>query len=148
MQVVNKVIIKGRVAGPFMLSQLPNIRLSPVGMLPKMIAHMDSFITKSLCSFKYSYSDEALCMLANLGPGTQIARLDIESAIRLLPIHKSDFELGFKILDMIFIYKSLQFGCTVSYAKFEKFSTFLEWIIRDRSSCDNIVHYLDDFLSF
>lgn len=146
MQAVNKVIIKGRVAGPFMLPPLPNIRLSHVGMLLKLKAHMDSFITKSLCSFKYSYSDEALCILANLGPGTHIlkflllARLDIEIAIRLLPIHMSDFELGFKIQDMILIDKSLQYDCTVSYAKFEKFSTFLEWIIRDRSSCDNIVH--------
>ena len=59
-------------------------------------------------------------MLPNLGPGAQIARLDIKSAFRLLPIHKSDFELlGFKIQD-----KCLPFGCSVSCAKFEKFSTF------------------------
>lgn len=65
-------------------------------------------------------------MLANLGPGAQIAHLDIKSAFRLLPIHKSDFELlGFKIQDMIFIDKCLLFGCSVSCAKFEKFSTFL-----------------------
>lgn len=82
-------------------------------------------------------------MLANLGPEAQIARLDIKSAFRLLPIHISDFELlGFKIQDMFFIDKCLPFGCSFSCAKFEKFLTFLEWVFRDRSGCG----YLDDFL--
>lgn len=100
-----------------------------------------------MCSVKYSSFDEALYILANLGPGAQIARLDIKSAFILLPIHNSDFELlGFKIQDMIFIDKCLPFGCSVSCAKFEKCSTFLEWVFRDRSNCDNIVHYLDYFL--
>lgn len=161
MQAVNKELILGRVAGPFVFSPLPNLRLSPVGMVPKkdgsfrLIHHLsypsgssvNDFIDKSLCSVKYSSFDEALSMLANLGPGAQIACLDIKSAFRLLPIHMSEFELlGFKIQDMIFIDKCLPFGCSVSCAKFEKFSTFLEWVFRDRSSCDNIVHYLDDFL--
>lgn len=161
MQAVNKELILGRVAGPFVFSPLPNLRLSAVGMVPKkdgsfrLIHHLsypsgssvNDFIDKSLCSVKYSSFDKALCMLANLGPGAQIARLDIKSAFRLLPIHISEFELlGFKIQDMIFIDKCLPFGCSVSCAKFEKFSTFLEWVFGDRSSCDNIVHYLDDFL--
>lgn len=47
---------------------------------------------------------------------------------------------------MIFIDKCLLFGCFVSCVKFEKFLIFLEWVFRDRLSCDNIVYYLDDFL--
>lgn len=73
--------------------------------------------------------DEAHCILAYLGPGAQIARLDIKSAFRLLQIYKSDFELlGFKIQKMIFIDQCLPFGCSVSCAKFKKCSTFLGYL--------------------
>lgn len=43
MQSVNKELSLGRVAGPFVFSPLPNLRLSPVGMVPKKMAHFDSF---------------------------------------------------------------------------------------------------------
>ncbi|XP_052713824.1 uncharacterized protein LOC128187419 [Crassostrea angulata] len=46
MQAVNKELILGRVAVPFVFSPLPNLRLSPVGMVPKKkMAHFDSFTT-------------------------------------------------------------------------------------------------------
>lgn len=99
MQAVNKDLILGRVAGPFVFSPLLNLRLSPVGMVPKkdgsfrLIHHLhesypsgssvNDFIDKSLRSVKYSSFDEPLCILANLGPRAQIARLDIKSAFRL-----------------------------------------------------------------
>ncbi|KAJ8307155.1 hypothetical protein KUTeg_015239 [Tegillarca granosa] len=86
-------------------------------------------------------------MLAQLGPGALAARLDIKSAFRLLPIHPSDIELiGFKIDNYYFIDKCLPFGCSISCSLFEKFSTFLQWLFIFRSRCDNIVHYLDDFI--
>lgn len=161
MHTINKEISLGRVAGPFIHSPLQNLRLSPVGMVPKkdgsfrLIHHLsyphgssvNDFIDKNVCTVKYSSFDEALNMLANLGPGALIARLDIKSAFRLLPVHKSDFELlGFKMLGMIFIDKCLPFGCSVSCAKFEKFSTFLEWLVKQQATSFNVVHYLDDFL--
>lgn len=43
-------------------------------------------------------------MLAKLGRGALVARLDLNSAFRLLPINPSDFDLlGFKVLDKIYI---------------------------------------------
>lgn len=44
-QAVNKEILLVRVAGLFMHSPLPNLRLSPVGMVPKTMGHFDSFTT-------------------------------------------------------------------------------------------------------
>jgi hypothetical protein len=37
-------------------------------------------------------------------------------------------------------------GCSVSCATFERFSTFLHWVIENKSGSKNIDNYLDDFL--
>lgn len=37
-------------------------------------------------------------------------------------------------------------GCSMAYAAFEIFSTFLEWMIKDRTSCPHIMHYLVNYL--
>lgn len=37
-------------------------------------------------------------------------------------------------------------GCSLSCACFEAFSSFLEWVVGDVSSCRSVFHYLDDFL--
>ena len=160
-QLVGNEISLGRVAGPFDNPPLQNLRLSPVGMVPKkggsyrLIHHLshplgtsvNDFIDKKYCSVKYSSFDDALDMLAALGPGAMVARLDIKNAFRLLPVHKSDFQLlGFKIQGKIFVDKCLPFGCSVSCSKFEKFSTFLEWVLKQQSNNSNVIHYLDDFL--
>lgn len=42
--------------------------------------------------------------------------------------------------------KCLPFGCSISCSKFEKFSTFLEWALKQQAKSNDVVHYLDDFL--
>lgn len=158
---INKEIFLGRVAGPFPRPPLPNLRLSPVGLVPKkdgsfrLIHHLsypsgssvNDFIDSELCSVNYTSFEVALEMLAKLGNGALVARLDIKSAFRLLPIHPSDFDLlGFQIQGKVYIDMCLPFGCAISCAKFEQFSTFLEWALRVKSGSSNVVHYLDDFL--
>ena len=156
-----KEVQLGRVAGPFPCIPLPNLRISPVGLVPKkdgswrLIHHLsypenasvNDFIDEKYCSVRYSSFDTALEMLAMLGQGAIAARLDIKSAFRLLPIDPKDFELlGFKISNYYFVDKCLPFGCSLSCNLFEKFATFLEWELKRRSNSENVVHYLDDFL--
>ena len=156
-----KEVQLGRVAGPFPCIPLPNLRISPVGLVPKkdgswrLIHHLsypenasvNDFIDEKYCSLRYSSFDTALEMLAMLGQGAIAARLDIKSAFRLLPIDPKDFELlGFKISNYYFVDKCLPFGCSLSCNLFEKFATFLEWELKRRSNSENVVHYLDDFL--
>ena len=108
---------------------------------------VNDFIDSELCSVNYTSFEVALEMLAKLGNGALVARLDIKSAFRLLPIHPSDFDLlGFQIQGKVYIDMCLPFGCAISCAKFEQFSTFLEWALRVKSGSSNVVHYLDDFL--
>lgn len=73
-------------------------------------------------------------MLSKLGHEALVARLDIKNAFRLLPVHKSDFQLlGYRIQGKIFVDKCLPFGCSISCSKFEKFSTFLEWALKQQA---------------
>ncbi|MEE6511523.1 hypothetical protein FKM82_018091 [Ascaphus truei] len=47
---------------------------------------------------------------------------------------------------LYFVDLCLPMGCALSCFYFETFSTFLEWVIRNRVQAAGIIHYLDDFL--
>lgn len=157
-----KEISLGRMAGPFRLPPLPNLRVSPIGLVKKKngndfrlihnLSHpenhsVNDFIDPALCSVNYTHFDEAVEMVQALGKDAQLAKLDIKSAYRLLPISPEDFELlGIKHDDFYYFDKALPFGVSIACATFEKFSTFLEWLGRKYSHSNNIKHYLDDFL--
>ena len=51
---------------------------------------MNDGIVKELCSLKYVLVDEAMREVLVLGQGTQLAKFDIESAYRLIPMHADD----------------------------------------------------------
>lgn len=76
-----------------------------------------------------------------------MAKADIKSAFRLLPIHPSGFNsLGFHFDNQYFFDKCLPMGFTLSCFYFESFSTFLNWVNdRDLGNAGSM-HYLDDFL--
>ncbi|KAM9296652.1 uncharacterized protein PAF06_017570 [Gastrophryne carolinensis] len=75
-----------------------------------------------------------------------MAKTDIESAFRLLPVHPdSQYLLGCYFEGGFFIDRCLPMGCSVSCAYFEAFSTFLEWVVKEKSGLSAVTHYLDDF---
>ena len=43
-------------------------------------------ISSALCSLHYSSVDEAVEIIKSLGKGTQVAKFDIESAYRIVPV--------------------------------------------------------------
>ena len=51
---------------------------------------MNDGIEKELCSLKYVFVDETMREVIELGQGTQLAKFDIESAYRLIPVHADD----------------------------------------------------------
>ena len=88
-------------------------------------------------------------MIRSLGPNSLCSKMDIKSAFRLLRIHLffTYFHLlGFQFQGRYFIDKCLSVGCSMSCAAFERFSTFLEWAVKERSGRASVVHYLNDFL--
>ena len=154
----------GRMAGPFAKIPIDNLRCSPVGLVPKkspgeyrLIHHLsypigesvNDFIAPELRSVNYTAFDEAITLIQSIGPNVFLAKADIKSAFRLLPVSPLDFvQLGIKFNGSYYIDKCMPFGCAIACATFEKFATFIEWAVSRQLNRvhHGILHYLDDFL--
>ena len=158
---LDKEIKLGRIAGPFKVSPVRNLIISPIGLVPKaekgkfrLIQHLshpvgtsiNDGIDKNVCVVTYTKFDVAVDLVASVGRGACMAKADIESAFRLMPIHPDDFcLLGMRIENLLFLDKSLPMGASCSPAYFEKFSTFLEWVVRQEANTKRLIHYMDDY---
>lgn len=158
---IAKEVSLQRVGGPFNFPPFPSLQISPLGLVPKkdgdyrLIHHLsypefnsiNHFIDPSACSVHYASVDDAAAIVATLGSGTLLAKSDVKSAFRLLPVACSDFELlGFKFNTKYYYDKMMPFGASISCATWERFATALHWIIQNKSRNPHILHYLDDFL--
>ncbi|XP_048254567.1 uncharacterized protein LOC125381567 [Haliotis rufescens] len=172
-QKLQKEVDLGRMAGPFKDTPLDNLQVSPIGLVPKkqpgygqhlgkhaeefrLIHHLsyprgksiNDFIDTEACSLVYARFDEATHMVQQLGKGALLTKFDIQSAFRIIPVHPSDFELlGIRFEGEFYFDKCLPFGCSISCAIFETFSTFLQWCMQSHLPTRPIMHYLDDFLT-
>lgn len=79
------------------------------------------FIDPTACSVKYSSIDEAADMITKLGEGSLLAKSDIKSAFRLLPISPGDFDLlGFQLEGYFYFDKIVPFSSSIICALWEK----------------------------
>ena len=98
---------RGRMLGPFpSLHGLPPLHINRYGVIPKghdtgkwrlitdlSFPHGKSVnhgIDRSLCSLSYATVDDIAAVLAQLGRGALLGKVDIESAYRLIPVHPHD----------------------------------------------------------
>ena len=106
---------------------------------------VNSHISHQDATVSYSSFNTALRLIRKKGVGCWMAKSDLESAFKNIPM---DFEsltkLGIQFNNQFYIDISLPFGSTSSCAIFEIFATFLEWAIREKPRRD-LTHYLDDF---
>ena len=76
-----------------------------------------------------------------------LAKTDIKSAFRLIPVHPDDYELlGMKWEGKYYYDKVLSFGLRSAPAIFNKLSDALEWILINKCNISFVCHILDDFL--
>ncbi|CAN2388332.1 RNA-mediated [Pristimantis euphronides] len=159
---LQKEVELGRMAGPFAEPPFENLRVSPLGLVPKrdagkfrMIHHLsfpdgesvNDGISRADTMVSYTSFDVAVQVVRAAGPRALLAKTDIESAFRLLPVHPDCFHLlGCALDGLFYVDKCLPMGCSISCRYFETFSTFLEWVVRMRSGVSSVIHYLDDFL--
>ena len=159
---LNKEIIAHRILGPFLSPPIPNLRVSPIGVVPKkepgqfrIIHHLsypeglsvNDFIDKNVASVNYTSFDQAVHIIQIMGKGCYLSKADIKSAFRLIPIRQEDFNLlGISFNDRFYIDTCLPFGCRVSCAIFENFAMFLQWATELAIGQGRVLHYLDDFL--
>ncbi|XP_067676250.1 uncharacterized protein [Haliotis asinina] len=87
-------------------------------------------------------------MVQQLGPNDQLAKFDIKSPFRIMPVNPGDFELlSIHFQGQYYFDKCLPFGCSISCSVFEKFSPFLQWHMLRQLPYRQLKHYLDDFLT-
>ena len=108
-QVVREYLAKecseGRVLGPLLPTTLPQVHTSHFGVIPKgstgkwcLILDMSSpeggsvndGIREALCSFSYVIVEDAAKGIVARGRGALLAKVDIKSAYRNVPIHPDD----------------------------------------------------------
>jgi hypothetical protein len=151
----------GRVLGPFSEKPISTLRISPIGLVEKpdngwrLITHLsypnqfsvNHFIYKDVCAVKYTSFDSVMDMISELRKSAKIAKLDISQAFRLLIVNPAEFDLlGIMFEGKFYIDKCLPMGCAISCPLFEKFSTFLHWLVQIKSGINTLDHYLDDFI--
>lgn len=159
---LHKEIALGRIAGPFTVPPFSNLQCSPIGIVPKkeigefrLIHHLsypdgasiNDFIPDELCSVSYTTIDDAVQLIKALGRNCLLAKTDVASAFRILPVHPADHELlGIQFRGSFYYDRCLPMGCSISCSIFETFSTALQWIACKRFGVQNMLHILDDFL--
>ena len=153
----------GRVIGPFPPSLTPAIHVSRFGVIPKSnqpnkwrliidLSHpkgrsVNDGIPKDLCSMTYITIDHAVSKILELGPGTQLAKIDVRSAFRLVPVHPADRHLlAMEWKNELFIDTCLPFGLRSAPKLFNILADLLEWICYEQG-VSHLCHYLDDFLT-
>ena len=158
---LNKEIQLGRIAGPFPSSPLPNFQCHPIGVVPKKhsaewrtIYHLsypegdsiNDHIRKDPYSLQDIRVDDAIAILRLLDPGTYMAKTDLKSAFRLMPIHPDDWNLlGIYWQSQYYVDLYLPFGLRSAPYLFNQISDALEWILKNNYGLQHVIHILDDF---
>ena len=151
----------GRFHGPLPKPQ-PGLHINRFGVIPKghtpgkwrLITDLsfppqrsvNDGIDPALCSLSYVSLDTVAAAAAALGPGALMAKVDIESAYRLIPVHPEDCRLlGVEWENQCYYDTKLPFGLRSAPKIFNAVADGLEWCIRQRG-VQYIFHYLDDYI--
>ena len=159
---LSKELTAGRIVGPFDVPPFDPFRVSPLGIIPKkspgefrLIHHLsypagssvNDGIPKELATVRYATIDDAIRLIKSLGKGCFLAKTDIKSAFRIIPVSPNDFPLlGMEWQGKFYFDKCLPMGCSSSCNIFETFTTALEWVAMNKLNASALIHILDDFL--
>ena len=109
-------------------------------------AGVNDGIEKEICSLTYSSVDDAIRIIMEMGKDTRLAKFDIESAYRLIPVRPSDrLLLGMSWRNSLYIDTALPFGLRSAPKIFNAVADALMWILESRGIA-LALHYLDDYL--
>ena len=97
-------------------------------------------IPRDLCSLHYSTVDDAVLLAKEFGQGALLAKLDLQSTYRRVPVHALDQPLlGLSWDGELFQDQRLPFGLHSAPVIFTAMADGLAWAM----TC--LIHYLDDF---
>ena len=108
---------------------------------------LNDFIPKDEYSLHYSTVDDAIGSLLQLGVGALMAKIDLQSAFRMVPVRRTDWELlGIHWQNHYYIDTCLPFGLRSAPYLFNQFAMALHWILQTNYDMPHLIHYLDDYL--
>ena len=138
-----------------------SIHTSPIGLVPKssqpgkfrLIIDLSSppghsvndGVDPSLSSLSYATVGHAVALCRSFGPGALMAKLDLKSAYRMVPIHPLDQHLlGIEWEGRTYVDQALPFGLRSAPVIFTAVADGLAWAMKCRG-INSQLHYLDDF---
>ncbi|KAG5716190.1 hypothetical protein E4T56_gene10761 [Termitomyces sp. T112] len=155
-------VTNGQTHGPFTLPPLLGFHTLPIGAVTckcstkvQWIHHlswpnsssMNNGIANSEALITYKIIDQAIHNLAALEPGSQMPKLNLESAFHHIPVCQEDWPLlGFEWLRQFYYDIISVFGGRLALYIFNLFAEALHWILQHNIPA-YIQHFLDDFLS-
>lgn len=90
--------------------------------------------------------DNAVSIIQQLGRNTQLIKLDIKDAYRIVPVHPADYHLlGVRWEDQTYVDRSLPFGLRSAPKIFTAIADFIAWVLHCLG-VQHQLHYLDDYL--
>ena len=151
-----------RLLGPIAPHWKPLIHVSPMGLVPKPhvnnkfrlivdLSHPRGFsvndgIPPNLCSLRYSSVDDAVEIVKHLGRDTQLVKLDIKDAYRIIAVHPDDYHLlGISWRGEVYVDRALPFGLRSAPKIFSAVADVIAWVLY-KEGIKYQLHYLDDFL--
>lgn len=157
-------LVAGRLLGPLPPPLARLVHTSPLGLVPKqhqsnrwrLICDLSSpyggsvndGISPGLCSLQYAKVDNAVAIILQLGRGTQLVKMDLKDAYRIVPVHPSDYHLlGITWRGHTYVDRALPFGLRSAPKIFNALADFIAWVLNCQGVAHQI-HYLDDFLFF
>ena len=155
-------VSRGRMQAPLQHSMAGRLHVSRMGVVPKghtlgkwrlitdlsfpELGNINDGIKEALCSLQYTSVQWIAVAAQALGAGALMAKLDVQSAYHLLPVHPTDRALlGIEWRGKLYADGMLPFGLKSKI--FTAVADALEWIVR-RRGVRYVDHYLDDYITF
>ena len=152
----------GRLVGTIADPLTPLVHVSPLGLVPKshqverwrMIVDLpfphgnsvNDGIPPELCSLAYASVDDAVEHILQLGRSTQLVKMDLKDAYRMVPGHPHDQSLlGISWRGRMYIDRALPFDLRSVPKLFSAVADAIAWVLH----CQGVryqLHYLDDVL--
>ena len=145
------------------LPEAKQIHCSPFGVIPKknkpghwrLILDLSSpegnsvndGIAKELASLSYVSVDDMIAVIAKLGEGAILAKLDMKQAYRHVPVSPLDRHyLGMQWGGNIYIDAALPFGLRSAPLLFTAIADTVQWVAQ-QEGVKHVLHYIDDFVT-
>ena len=99
------------------------------------------------CSLSYISVDDITRIIARMGRGALLGKIDIKIAYRIVPVHPEDqLLLDIRWQGEVYIDTRLPFGLRSAPIIFTALVYALEWIVKQQEA-RILLHYLDNFIA-